>query len=226
MNLPNPIPFRVRIERVGANRSERNQGIGRNRTIAALVGAAALLPMVLVALPADAASSGSNGATVNLTPAAVRSLTVTPATSTFGNCSGGNASELAFPNGLCSVGTFSTSPVTGGVTVTNGSTAGHIDVSGGNAVPADHGTPWSLVTLQVLPGTDQFLEVTESAAPGTGQTTLVVPTASCDVAFDVGLDGCAATSGQSTEEELAINGPSTSSDAGPFTITTTWTAVP
>jgi hypothetical protein len=80
------------------------------------------------------------------------SLTVTPATSTFGDCylagqltPAPDPSELTIPNGLCNIGgAYEAPPTSGGVTVTNGGTADQIDVNGDPAVPADSGTSWAL----------------------------------------------------------------------------------
>jgi hypothetical protein len=198
--------------------------------MAAVAGVVALVPVAAVTLPAGAATSGSSSATLTLTPPPVRSVTVTPATATFANCSGPNANLLAFPNGTCSVGTFVAGPVTGGITVTNGAAAGHIYVNGANAVPADAGTPWTL-TSAIAPGTDSYLEETGAYSNSINAPVhqVLTNTAACDVAFTPAFavgGGCAATAGQVGNEQLAITGPSTSSDSGPFTITTTWTAVP
>jgi hypothetical protein len=182
-----------------------------------------MLPLVLFALPADAASTGSNAGTVTVAPEAVRSLTVTPASSTFANCSGGNATEMSIPNGSCSVGVPSGQVIAGGVTITNGSVAGHIDVIGQSAVPAS-GTAWALVNANgPAPGQDQFAETLGGGGPLFGGGT-VTTTASCDTAFTGG--SCqTATAGATQEEAINIFGPSASTSPGPFTVTTTWTAV-
>jgi hypothetical protein len=127
--------------------------------------------------------------------------------------------------------------VTGGITITNGNTAGHIDVNGQNAIPADMGgTPWAIENT-VNPGVDQFLEDTlGSQSNGVGSNNTSLSTAPvCDTAFNVvgvgspvqPVGDCSATAGQSSNEVLNMVGPSSSTDQnGPFTVTTTWTAVP
>jgi hypothetical protein len=197
----------------------------------------AVVPALALAVPATAATTGSNVGTLTLTPPAVRSVTVTPATSTFANCTGPNAAQLAFPNGFCSVGVAGNSGAAGGVTVTNGTAAGHIDVNGANAVPSDSGTPWTLLDSPsayapslTTPAADQYDELTQVLFSGHGVVNSVVSTTpTCDLAFDGTTStpgGCTAAAGASTTESLVIEGPSTSTDAGPFAITTTWTAVP
>jgi hypothetical protein len=193
----------------------------------------ALVPMLLLAPAADAATTGANTATLNVAPPAVRSLTVTPSTSTFGNCSGSNPSQLTLPNGTYSVGTLTTS-VSGGVTVTNGSVAGEIFVNSGNAVPSDAGTPWTLIGAATwtssstpAPGANQYGEATSiySTIFNSQIINQLSGTASCDHSFSTG-GTCSASAGQAGQEQLLLVGPSSSTDAGPFSITTTWTAAP
>jgi hypothetical protein len=201
-----------------------------------VVASVALVSTFLLAPAADAATTGANTATLTVAPPAVRSLTVTPSTSTFANCSGSNASQLAIPNGTCSVGTVATS-VTGGVTVTNGSVPGEVFVNGGNAVPSDAGTPWTLAgTIWIgssvpTPGANQYDEATtDYSTNGSGQIfTSFANTAICDHSFSpnaVPGGSCTASAGQVGQEALDLVGPSSSTDAGPFSITTTWTAAP
>jgi hypothetical protein len=162
---------------------------------------------------------------------------VSPTTATFGDCvtSNGTASsspsELPFPNGECEVGAPTTTGVIGGITITNGTVPGHIDVNGQPATPADAGTPWTLGTTAGAPGVNQFLELAEGnqSATNPNNSADVGTAPSCDTAFNtVGTAGdCSASAGQASNEALAIAGPSSSTDQnGPFTITTTWTAVP
>ena len=241
--------FRIRVYRVERPRV-RTRGLAHGRVIAAFVGLVGLLSLSLLTLPADAATSGSNAATVTVAPALVRSLTVTPPTSTFGNCSGGTASELAIPNGTCSVGqmlqpNIAVNGATGGVTVTNGSVADQIDVNGGPAAPTDAGTPWTLTastafsqtdisdvlsspSFTPLAGPNQFEEEGQAELAGVVVNSQVGSSAACDGAFTA--QNCSSTnsaaSGASTQEILYLGGPSSSTDAGPFTVTTTWTAAP
>jgi hypothetical protein len=190
-----------------------------------------------MAVPASAATSGSNSATVSIAPTApppVRSITVSPTTAAFGECVTSNGtstttpSELPFPNGECQVGDAISTGVVGGITITNGTVPGHIDVNGQTATPSDAGgTPWVIApTSAANPGVDQFFEF-GLGSQNNGENIATAPT--CDTAFNVvGTAGdCSASAGQASNEVLVIEGPSSSTDQnGPFTITTTWTAVP
>lgn len=188
------------------------------------------------AVPAGASTTGTNSATVNLAPPPVRSVTISPTTSAFGACSGANGTgssvdpgELEFPNGWCFVGASGPTGTTG-ITITNGAASGHIDVNGQDATPADNGTPWALIATGT-PGTDQFREATNgSQMASVPSNEVIVPTTPvCDTGFTVtaGSGDCTAAANQSSTEVLVIEGPSVSSDQnGPFTIVTTWTAVP
>jgi hypothetical protein len=193
----------------------------------------------MMVLPASAATTGSNTATVGILPPAVRSITVSPGTGAFGECSGPNTSgsspipsDLAFPNGACQLGDLlGSGGVSGGITITNGTVAGHIDVNGQSATPADAGTPWTLESTSATPGVNQFQESTIGGQVLTVATNgAPVDTAPvCDQGFTVvgTVGSCSASAGQSSNEILGITGPSSSTDQnGPFTITTTWTAVP
>jgi hypothetical protein len=223
-------PVRISLQRSHERRHFRAR-FRPSRVTAIAVGVVGLVATVM-ALPASAATSGSNAATVNLVPPVVRSITVSPAMATFGNCTGGSPSQLAFPNGQCQVGLPSTTGggVIGGITITNGTTAGHIDVNGQNATPSDMGTPWTLLANNSLtPGADQFLEATATANGAMLIPSPVAPTPSCDNSFSSSgsVASCSAMPGQSSNEALLMTGPSLSTDQnGPFTITTTWTAVP
>jgi hypothetical protein len=221
----NPFQVRIRIRRDRVVLGVRTKRLARIRAKSAAIAAASLLPLVLFALPATAATSGGNASTLNLAPAAIRSLTVTPATSTFGNCSGGNTSEMSIPSGTCGIGTNAlvTGTITNGITITNGSVAGHIDVVGGSAIASDAGTSWTLVGAS--PSANQFEEVATGGTNGVEGSTTVSTVSQCDSAFDADNGVCTATAGQSQEEALVITGPTASTDAGPFTVTTTWTAV-
>lgn len=238
---------RISVERTRECRQPR----ARNRLprVTAIAAGAVGLLATMIVLPASAATTGSNTATVGLLPPPVRSLTVSPTTAAFGNCvdNTGAASpdptKLPFPNGACTVGTATvTSTIPGGITITNGAVAGHIDVNGQDATPADvGGTPWTmeypgnfLSTPQILPGVDQFAEETlgNNYFVGINSYTAFDGSPVCDLAFTItsttpATGSCAASAGQSSMEALDITGPSSSTDQnGPFTITTTWTAVP
>jgi hypothetical protein len=210
------LPVRVRIQRVGPVSKRRTKKLNPVRAAGAFIGGVSLLPLVLSALPAYAATSGQNASTLTLAPQAVVSLTVTPTTGTFANCSGANSAQLAFPNGTCEVT---------GITITNGSVADQIFVNGQNAIPTDAGTPWTLV--DATPGPNQFEEVS-TGIPAAGEQALFLSnTPQCDTAFTAEPGNCNAAAGSSGPEIgiLDVTGPSSSTDSGPFTVTTTWTAV-
>jgi hypothetical protein len=140
------------------------------------------------------------------------------------------AATLDPPNGFC---------ITPSVTVTNGGTAGQIDVQGSNATPAGGTGAWTLVQSSA-PGTDQYdLNTTAYVLNGTtadGAPSQYSTTAApaCDNAFDVGaspsanaVQGCAATANDSSTEFIGIVGPSSAGTdtATSETGTVTWTAV-
>jgi hypothetical protein len=217
----------VRVER-GRHPSGRS-GALRRRVIVALAAAALAAS---AAGPAWAqTTSGGTTAFIPVAQPPVRSITVSPGTVTYTNCTGGNstATQLGFPNGTCTVA----SPA---ITVTNGPAPGHIDVNGANATPADGGTHWALCGPNAgepacaappdIPGADQFSEDTISPS-GTG--VILTTTPSCDGAFNStnAADNCAASAGHSTGEGLFVRGPSSSTDTSAnFSTTVTWTAVP
>ncbi|HEY1830006.1 MAG TPA: hypothetical protein VGG38_07175 [Acidimicrobiales bacterium] len=172
------------------------------------------------------------------------SLTVSPTTISF--CSAGT--PLTYPNGLCTYGNLPNSgPVTDGVTITNTGTAGDIDVNGANAVPSDGVTAddWTLCNGTSAsddpsavncpgadngnpghPGSNQYALDTEANISGGTVPYPLSDSPTCDVAFS-GLETCAATSEQSQEEALFLEGPSSTTDtSATFTTTITWTAGP
>ena len=198
-----------------------------------LVAAAAVLSALLATSgSASAATSATNTATVHVATTTV-SITVTPATSAFGDCylagqltPAPDPSELTIPNGLCNIGgSYEAPPSSGGVTVTNGGTADQIDVNGGAALPSDMGTSWALTGQYSLPGADQFAEYEADQNASEGYA--VPPSPQCDMTFGTqSQPSCDATPDQSEAEDLWIVGPSSSTDqSAQFTITTTWTAV-
>jgi hypothetical protein len=218
-------------------RLERSGESAPHRSLTAPLLAACLLALLTLTttIPASASNTGINSATVNLAPPLVRSVMVT-ATAAFGNCTGPGGSgssvdpsELEFPNGICTVGSVGPTSATG-VTITNGTAPSHIDVNGQSATPSDSGQSWSLVVTGT-PGTDQFREATNGSQFATVPSNeVIVPSIPvCDTGFTVtgGSGDCAAASGQTSTESLVLEGPSSSTDQnGPFTVTTTWTAVP
>jgi plastocyanin len=79
-----------------------------------------------------------------------KSVTVSTASTTFGNCTGGSSSgnTLGFPNGSCTTPAFNVT--------NNGSVPESIDVQASNAIPSDNGTPWSLIGQGTTPAQDQY----------------------------------------------------------------------
>jgi hypothetical protein len=212
------LPYRIRLTRRHQQLPRPALGLRthRLRRPALLATMTAVGMSGFFALPA-AAASGSVATTVNI---AMVSLTVSPGAVTLAQCSGGNSTptRLGFPNATCTGGT---------VTVTNSGAGSHISMQGGNAIPSDNGTPWSLIcpasTPQCAtwstPGADQFgLELIFPIGGGE----FVLPTPQPDVMFGT---GGAATSGQSVPEPVDLWGPASSTDPSPsFTTTITWTA--
>lgn len=187
---------------------------------------------VASALPVAAAStSGSSTGTVNVTPPAVRSITVSPSSFTFGAChdnaNNPTGSYLSFPNGYCYIDNSGT-----GITITNGTASSHIDIQGADAIPSDAGTHWTLCTAGTTactgsggePGQDQFAERSDISGQ---ESPWLTASAQCDSAFDAPNTSCAATAGQAATETLTLVGPSGSTDPSTtFTTVWTWTAVP
>lgn len=163
--------------------------------------------------PAAASGTGAVTATINV-GSQVLSLTVSPSAISF--CTPG--SPLTFPNGTC----LASSPIA----VTYGSTSGHIDVNGADAVPQDNGTHWTLcggggaacTKSTNTPGLDQY-------ELGTSSTFILTNTPQCDTAFNA---TCLPVSpGQTVNETYLLEGPASStSSASTFTTTMTWTALP
>jgi hypothetical protein len=187
-------------------------------------------------------------ASINLsltTVPTIRSVTVSPAKSQFGNCSGGKAKDntssttgkLGFPNGECWVG----KPNPSGdfpITITNTGIASDIYVFGSSASPADGGTGWNLCNLgktpvvtctggahHAIPGTDQYLVRNFSPGQRPDYGGLSASPA-CDYEFDISR-GCQAPQGAFQTEGLKLIGPWSSSDNSTrWTVTITWMPVP
>lgn len=202
----------------------------------------------LAAIPAFAGNTGGVSVSLNAAPPAVKSITVGPTSTSYGNCFsnvflGGNSvptgSQLNFPNGGCS---------TPSVTVTNGNTPAAISVAGADMVPADNATHWALCTFggttsactgpqfisgpngpMRYPGTDEYYETISSSSglnlgSNSTQGTLqaLSNTAAADSLF--GPTG-GASANQQKSEFLAVTGPSQSSDSSTsWGTTVTWTA--
>jgi hypothetical protein len=221
-------PFRVSVVRVPPAKGGTRGTVGGlpiRHLFTICLAAAPLLTVPLImgmGGPAQAASSGSSTATVNI---ATRSVTVTPSSLTFDSCSDNNTNStgtyLTYPNGDCLT--------TGTVTVTNGNQPSHIGVSGADAIPADNGTHWTLCggngtgcTNSGFPGQDQFGEQGHSPS---GSSPYLTSLPQCDTSFSA---ACAATAGQGNSLiRLELIGPSASTDPSlSFSTVWTWTAFP
>jgi hypothetical protein len=189
-------------------------------------------------------NGGSTTAHLAVVPT-VRSVTVSPGSVTFGNCSGGSgytnstANVLGYPNGSCSVGAIGVNG-TFPITVTYTGIPGSVYVSGSNAVPSDNGTAWTLCSppgspagqaacsgTQGLPGENQYMM--ENSAQAVENAGLLTTTPTCDKVFN-STGGCSATPqefrSQVQHESLVLTGPSSWDDTSTsWTITVTWTAV-
>jgi hypothetical protein len=229
----------IRIERASSTCGSVHRREGIHRRLAGL----AALPLTVVALltlgePA-AFASGSGSTTVALAVVPTRSITVSPATTSFASCSGGKAptastaSALGYPNGECSVGKAGTTGVFP-ITIKNTGTAGDVDVNGASSVPSDKGTGWVLCNAGSHPapactgaggdpGVNQYKE--ENFAKGEENGDGLTSTSACDPVFDP-KGGCTASAGQSESEGIELLGPSSSSDTSTsWTSSITWTAV-
>jgi hypothetical protein len=179
-------------------------------------------------------TGGSLSETIHVSQS-VRSISVetSDGTTAVDMCS--TATPLTFPNGRCS----SSDPIA----VTNGPVGGEIDVQGASAAPTDGGTGWQLcggaggpscsgpASTPGLPafqgspdlaGQDQYQEITSDEG---GQSPSLSDSPQCDTAFY--QQDCAASAGQSIDENVTFIGPTASSDpSSTFTSWVTWTAVP
>jgi hypothetical protein len=181
--------------------------------------------------------SGSTTATLKVVPT-MRYVTVSPAKTTFADCTGGTApfpsthAALGYPNGSCSVGK---PRATWPITIKNGPQA-NIYVQSSNAVPSDGGTQWVLCNVGGRstvacngrggrPGKDQFVvenfsQVRQKLSELTNANNV------CDTEFNSSR-GCPALTGQSQREGIVLIGPSKSDDTSTFwKIKITWIAVP
>jgi hypothetical protein len=207
---------------------------GRARWLAGVVLAGAVTASILTATAsADCGGPCVPGVADETIYVAVRSLTVTP--NVFSMCTAGT--PLNFPNGLCE-----SAPIT----ITNGGAGGRIEVSGGNAVPSDQVTNWSLCGaggnsctgtpvcttapggLQLCgaapPGVDQFEQSTGNAGGFAGPN--LAPGLACDTAFD-SAGGCVSSPGQVGTESVDLTGPTSSTDqSSTFSTVVTWVAAP
>jgi hypothetical protein len=196
---------------------EVRSGWFRWRDLGVVSAGVTLLVVALAVPPARAADTGSNQSTVYVPPEPIRSVTVSPVTKTSFDCLG-----TIVPEGLCFIGSHTGGTIKGGITVTNGDATSTIEVNGQSAVPSvPAGTPWTLVDLSRT-GPNEFEEATQ----GIASTTRLSTVPRCDSAFGGGGRDCLATPKESQNEGLVIIGPTSSTNSGIFTITTTWTAAP
>jgi hypothetical protein len=201
-----------------------------SRRSALLLVAAAVVVTGAAAIPAFAAGSSGVSLSVNVVAGAVKSVSVSPVSTSYVGCLYGSSTggQLGFPDGACQ----------GQQAVTvaeNGTVPAVITVNGADMIPADNGTHWTLCTInttctQMLPGADQYYE-TISNAPGvnsggqkgTGSFLPLTNSSTCDTIM--GSPMCTFTLGQQQQEFLAMTGPSTSSDPSTsFSTNVTWTA--
>jgi hypothetical protein len=222
--------------------------VARNTRSLALVAASVVLAAFGIAgcgiygkTPANAGQAAGVNLSLTTVPT-IRSVTVSPASATFGNCTGGLASrntqstvgKLGFPNGQCLVGLLS--PGFYPITITNTGIASAIYVNGTSATPSDGGDQWSLCTRSGdgaprcsredgrMPGTDQYL-IENFSAVGV-QASGISETPSCDREF-YASGRCWAVQGASQSEGIELIGPSFSTDTSTkWTLTITWTPVP
>jgi hypothetical protein len=192
--------------------------------LVALGGAAAIPAGVALA-----ASSGSVTETISVGPQPTLSVTVSPASASL--CS---SAPLTFPNGACN---------TPAITITNGTAPAIIDVNGGDAIPTDGGTHWTLCgpvppTAPTMapqctasgipaanPGQDQYNEVALQS-PGPGLTDLS-DSPQCDDSFAATCaSGGSTPANHAVTEMIDLLGPSGSTDtSSTFNSSVTWTAV-
>jgi len=220
-----------------------------SRLARATVGGA-LVSLVVVGCGIGRAEPQNAGkaASVNLsltTVPTIRSVTVSPASASFGNCTGGLASrntqstagKLGFPNGQCFVGLVN--PGSGffyPITITNTGIASAIYVNGSSANPSDGGNQWNLCNRHGdgglacthddgrMPGIDQYM--VENLSPAGQQKAGISVTPECDAVFDAS-GRCWAVQGASQNEGIELIGPSFSTDTSTkWTMTITWTPVP
>jgi hypothetical protein len=188
--------------------------------------------------------SGTTTAHLKVVPT-IRSVTVSPGSVTFGDCSGGSGftnstqGSLGYPNGSCTVGSIGVNQ-TFPITVTYTGIPGSVYVSGSAAVPSDNGTQWTLCSppgspsgqtscsgAQGLPGDDQYMMM--NFAEAVQNAGVLTATPACDKEFD-SHGGCGATpqefQSEVQHEGLLLTGPKSWTDhSTSWTMTVTWTAV-
>ncbi|HEX9358267.1 MAG TPA: hypothetical protein VF933_31185 [Streptosporangiaceae bacterium] len=213
--------------------------VRRRRTWGLVLLGLVLLIAVLVFAnkPAPAAT---NGGSISLSLKAVptiRSVTVSPSTATFGNCTGGSTSAdtastsgaLGYPNGHCwegAPGANRSFPIK----ITYQGPPGRVFVAGANASPSGGGPNWALCNPSAActgpggaPGADQYM--VKNFGTDTNNSTGLTGSLTCDQEFS--SRGCSATQGQSEKEGIELIGPQSSgSTSSSWTVTVTWAAAP
>lgn len=209
----------------------------RNWGIALLALVALIGVIVFINRPAPAAS---NGASISISLKAVptiRSVTVSPGTASFSNCTGGSAgadtastaNALGYPNGHCWEG----APGAGGsfpIKITYQGPPGRVFVVGANAVPSGGGAQWGLCNSSApctgpggSPGVNQYM--LKNFGTDTNSSTGLTSSLTCDQEFSA--QGCSATPGQSQKEGIELIGPESSgSTSSSWMVTVTWAAAP
>lgn len=175
----------------------------------------------------------------------VRSITVSPAKYTFGDCTGGKSanntasasSRLGYPNGTCWVGEINPIGVYP-IKITNTGIASFIYINGSSATPSDRGNEWTLCNLghdpsttcngsrDRVPGIDQYF-IRNFGPSGRPNISGLTGTPQCDREF--GTRGhCWAGLGASQTEGFELIGPFAVTDNAStnWTMTITWTPVP
>lgn len=213
--------------------------VRRRRTWGVVLVGLALLIAVLVFVnkPAPAAT---NGGSISLSLKAVptiRSVTVSPGTASFSNCTGGSpdadtastSDALGYPNGHCWLG----APGANGtfpIKITYQGPPGQVFVVGANASPSGGGPDWALCNPSAActgpggaPGVDQYM--VKNFGTDTNSSTGLTGSLTCDPEFS--SRGCSATQGQSEKEGIELIGPESSgSTSSSWTVTVTWAAAP
>ena len=183
--------------------------------------------------------SGSVNARLSVVPT-IRSVTVSPGSVNFGNCTGGSgntastASSMGYPNGICWVGSSGPN-ASFPITVTYTGLSGNVWVSGSSAVPDDSGASWSLCNPigqpactggHGLPGQNQYAVTTFGSQ--VASFFVLTGSAACDNEFNPG-GGCSAApaqfQSQTQHEGLQLTGPKTWDDGSTsWNVSITWIA--
>lgn len=239
-SLISRIPCRIRImrkDRAGIPSRSRAKHPALLIALLALAGGA-------VGMPTQAIAGSEVGVIIPVVAPAVRSVTLTPDSTTLVHCSGGSSSStaLGFPNGTCRV-------EPGTITVANGEAASHIHVQTDIARPAEGapGDPWGACSSGLptgtpgrcssssgMPGINEFRLITfhSFTSNGVNAGPELSYSAQCDEAFNYPNtdDRCIAAPNQTGAPGLIFTGPSESTTMGPsankLNVQVSWSAVP